>query len=87
MTSVFSWHKSISLCPASFCTLRPKLPVTPGVSCLSTFAFSITKRTSFLGVLKLLTIDRSIDQNRKTRNRPTQIWQQIFDKGKSLEKG
>ena len=38
-------------------------------------------------LLKLLTIDRSIDQNRKTRNRPTQIWQQIFDKGKSLEKG
>uniref|UniRef100_A0A452EG25 Transcription elongation factor A protein-like 8 n=1 Tax=Capra hircus TaxID=9925 RepID=A0A452EG25_CAPHI len=25
-------HNSISLCPASFCTPRPNLPVTPGVS-------------------------------------------------------
>ena len=23
MTSVFSWQKSVSLCPASFCTPRP----------------------------------------------------------------
>ena len=28
----FSCQNSISLCPASFCTLRPNLPVTPGVS-------------------------------------------------------
>ena len=39
MTSEFSWQNSISLCPASFCTPRPNLPVTPGVSWLSTFAF------------------------------------------------
>ena len=39
MTSVFSWQNSISLCPASFCTPRPYLPVTPGVSRLPTFAF------------------------------------------------
>ena len=32
MTSEFSWQNSISLCPASFCTPRPNLPVTPGVS-------------------------------------------------------
>ena len=40
---------SISLCPASFCTPRPNLPVTPGVSWLTTFAFQspIMKRTSF----------------------------------------
>ena len=52
MTSVFSWQNSISLCPASFCTPRPNLPVTPGVSWLPTFAFQfpIMKRTSFLGV-------------------------------------
>jgi len=37
MTSAFSWQNSISLCPASFCTPRPKLPVTPGVSWLPTF--------------------------------------------------
>ena len=27
MTSVFSWQNSISLCPASFYTPRPNLPV------------------------------------------------------------
>ena len=48
MTDAFSWQNSISLCPPSFCTLRPNLPVTSGVS----FAFQspIMKRTSFLGV-------------------------------------
>ena len=39
----------ISLYPASFHIPRPKLPVTPGVSWLPTFAFQspIMKRTSF----------------------------------------
>ena len=32
MTSAFSWQNSISLCPASFRTQRPNLPVTSGVS-------------------------------------------------------
>ena len=52
MTSAFSWQNSISLCPASFRIPRPNLPVTPGVSCLPTFAFQspIIKRTSFGGV-------------------------------------
>ena len=52
MTSVFSWQSSISLCPASFCTPRPNLPVIPGISWLPTFAFQspIMKRTFFLGV-------------------------------------
>ena len=36
MTSAFSWQNSISLCPASFCTPRLNLPVTPGVSWLPT---------------------------------------------------
>ena len=57
MTSVFSWQNSISLCPASFRTPRPNLPVTPGVSLLPTFAFQspIMKRTFFFwgGVLLL----------------------------------
>ena len=50
MTSAFSWQNSFTLCPASFCTPRPNLPVTPGVSWLPTFAFQspIMKRTSFL---------------------------------------
>ena len=46
---------SIRFCPASFCTPRPNLPVTPGISWLPTFALQspIVKRTSFLGVLVL----------------------------------
>ena len=50
MTSMFSWQNSVSLCPASFCTPRPNLPVTPGISWLLTFAFQSPrmKRTSFL---------------------------------------
>ena len=28
----FLWQNSVSLCPASFCTPRPNLPVTPGIS-------------------------------------------------------
>ena len=52
MTTAFSWQNSINLCPASFCTPRPNLPVTLGVSWLPTFAFQspIMKMTSFLGV-------------------------------------
>ena len=52
MTSAFSWQNSISLCPASFHTPRPNLPVTPGISWLPTFAFQspIMERTSFLCV-------------------------------------
>ena len=52
MISVFSWQKPVSLCPASFCTPRPNLPVTPSTSQLPTFAFQspVMKRTSFLGV-------------------------------------
>ena len=51
MTSAFSWQNCVSLCPASFCTPRSNLPVTPGVFWLPTFAFQspIMKRTSFLG--------------------------------------
>ena len=47
---VYSLGKTVSLCPASFCTPRPYLPVTPGVSWLPTFAFQspIMKKTSFL---------------------------------------
>ena len=29
MTSAFSWQNSISLCPASLCTPKLNLPVTP----------------------------------------------------------
>ena len=52
MISVFSWQNSVNLCPASFCTPRPNLPVTPGISWVPTFAFQspIMKRTSFWGI-------------------------------------
>ena len=39
ITGAFSWQNSIRLCPASFCTPRPKLPVTPCTSWLPTFEF------------------------------------------------
>ena len=40
------------LLPALFCSLRPNLPVTPGISWLLTFAFQspMMKRTSFFDV-------------------------------------
>ena len=49
MASAFSWQNSVNLCPASFCTPRPNLPVTPGISLLPIFAFQspIMKSTSF----------------------------------------
>ena len=55
ITSAFSWQNSASLCPASFCTQRPNLPVTPDISWHATFAFQspIMKRTYFFGVLVL----------------------------------
>ena len=48
MTSAFPWQNSITLCPALFCTPRPNLPVTPGISWLPTSAFQspVMKRTS-----------------------------------------
>ena len=52
MASAFSWQISVSLCPASFCTPRPNLHVTPGISRIPTFVFKypMMKRTSFLSV-------------------------------------
>ena len=34
VTNVFSWKNSVTFCPASFCTPRPNLTVTPGISWL-----------------------------------------------------
>ena len=46
---MFHRQNSVSLCPASFCTPRPNLPVITGVSLPPTFAFKspMMKRTSF----------------------------------------
>ena len=48
----FFWQNSMKLCPSSFCTPRPNLPVTPGISWPPTFAFQspIMKMTLFCGV-------------------------------------
>ena len=100
MTSVFSWQNSISLCPASFCTPRPSLPVTPGVSWLPTFAFQspIMKRTSFLGVSssRSLGLHRTIQlQHCLTQCKPCHVgppktdesWWRGLIECHSLEKG
>ena len=52
MTTAFSRQNSVSLWSASFCTPRPNLPITSGISWLPTFAFQspMTKRTSFFGI-------------------------------------
>ena len=49
MISAFSWQNLVSLCPDSFCTPRPNLPVTPAISWFPTFSFQfpMLKRTSF----------------------------------------
>ena len=49
---VHSLGKTVSLCPASFCTPRPNFPVTTRISWLPTFAFQfpLMKRTTFSGV-------------------------------------
>ena len=61
---MYSLGKTISLCPASFCSPRPNLPVTPCVSWLLTFAFQspIRKRTSFL-VVRCRRSYRSLQNN------------------------
>ena len=41
MTSAFSWQNSVSLCAASFCTPRPNVPVTPGISSLTAFCIPV----------------------------------------------
>ena len=45
MTKEFSWQNSISLCPASFCTPTPKLPIT---QVFLDFLICVPKKTSFL---------------------------------------
>ena len=56
MINTFYWQNSVSLCPASFCTLRPNLPVTPGIKILTSY-FCIrvpyNEKDIFSGVLVL----------------------------------
>ena len=72
MTSAFSWQNSVSLWTASFCTPRPKSPVTPDISWLPPLAFQspIMKRTSFevlvleglVGLHRTIQLHRGIGQ-------------------------
>ena len=84
MTSAFSWQNSISLCPASFHIPRPNLPVTPGVSWLSTFAFQspIMKRTSSHVSKVMLKILQSMLQQYVNRELPDV--QAGFRKGRGI---
>ena len=41
MTSAFSWQNFVSLCPASFFTARPNLPITPGYLLTSHFCILV----------------------------------------------
>ena len=47
------FQNSVSLCPASFCTPSPNLPIAPGISWLPTFAFQppMMKSTCFLALV------------------------------------
>ena len=64
MTSVFSKQNYLSLCPASFHTPKPRLPVIPGLSWLPAFAFQsyMMKMTFFFMLILevLVGVDRTI---------------------------
>ena len=55
LRSAFSWQNSISLCPASFCTPRPNLPVTPRCFLTSYFCIPVpyNEKDIFFWVLVL----------------------------------
>ena len=55
MTSAFSWQNSVTLCPASFCTLRPNLPVYSRYLLTSCFCIPVpyNEKDIFFGVLVL----------------------------------
>ena len=63
MTSAFSWQNSISLCPASFCTPRPNLPVTPGMSCLPSY-FCIPVPYNEEGIFRVLVLEDLVGLHR-----------------------
>ena len=56
MTSAFSWQNSVSLWPASFCSPRPNLPVTPGISWLPTFASRVCFLKNHLQVFSIFLV-------------------------------
>ena len=77
MTSVFSWQNSASLCPASFCTPRPNLPVTPGI-CFPIFEFQspVLKNPSFWSVSSSVVSD-SVRPHRRQPTRLRRPWDSL----------
>ena len=63
---MFSWQNSVILCLTTFCTPRPNLPVTPGISWLPTFAFQppMMKRTVFVCLFLVLVLEGLVGLNR-----------------------
>ena len=83
IASVFSWQNSVraKLCPTSFCTPRPNLLVTPGISWFPTFAFQypMRKRTSLLvlvleGLVGPQNHSTSVSSNEWLGNRLGLLW-------------
>ena len=79
MTSAFSWQNSITLCPTSFCTPRPNLPVTPGVSWLPTYKITADgdcsheiKRCLLLGRKLMANLDSILKSTDSTL--PTKVY-------------
>ena len=79
MTSAFSWQNSITLCPTSFCTPRPNLPVTPGVSWLPTYKITADgdcsheiKRCLLLGKKLMANLDSILKSTDSTL--PTKVY-------------
>ena len=56
MTSAFSWQNSVNFHPASFCSPKPNLPVTPVIFWLPsvTFQSPVVTGTSFLFLVLVL---------------------------------
>ena len=85
---IFLAELHICLCPASFCTPRWNLPVTPGVSWLPTFAFQspIMKRTSFFGVSSRRSLVAQLVNNLSAMQETwvrSLGWQDALEKGKA----
>ena len=55
---------SVSLCPMSFCTPRPNLPVTPGISWLSTFCIPIPYNEEDIFFLCVLVLEGLVGLHR-----------------------
>ena len=91
MTSAFSWQNSMSLCPASFHTPKPNVPVTPGVSWLPTLHIVCNKyfwnenkpKHSEGWLPERLGPEREV-KTKKLRRRAVTAWAQACPPGRPL---